>query len=135
MYLIFVVDYDPAGWIIRNSVIRDIDFYGIKNIKAIDIITPDILTPEQLKLARIPLSKGREAINTQWMERTGGIHDEPYGFESDSVPFERLRKEIIEAATAYVGNPEIIRRSNTIEELRKMLNWLIQIKIGLTTEL
>lgn len=135
MYLIFVVDYDPAGWIIRNSVVRDVKFYGIKNIKVIDIITPDILTPEELKLAKIPLSKGREAINTQWMEKTNGIHGEPYGFESDSVPFERLRKKITGIATAYVGDPEIIRRANTVEELRKMLNWLIQIKIGLTTEL
>jgi hypothetical protein len=134
MYIVFVVDYDPAGWIIRNSVIRDLKFYGMKNIKAIDIIKPDILTPRELKLAKFPLPKGKEKINEKWLKETGGINGNAYGFESDSVPFARLRKKIIEAATPYVGDPEIIRRANTIEALRREINKLIQIIVGLTPE-
>ena len=134
MYLIFVVDYDPSGWIIRDSVVKDLKFYGIKNIKAIDIILPDILTPEELDLAKFPLPEGKKVINQKWLKETGGIHGEAYGFESDSVPYARLRKTIIETATPYVGDPEIIRRANTVKQLWEMINWLIQIKLGVLTE-
>jgi len=134
LYLIFVVDYDPAGWIIRDSVLRDLKFYGMKNIKAIDIIAPDLLSPEELELAKFPLSGGREVINQKWMEKTGGINGEPYGFESDSVPYKRLRKTIIEAATPYVGDPEIIRRANAVNQIYESIKELIEIKLNLTTE-
>lgn len=134
MYLIFVVDYDPAGWIIRGSVIRDLKFYGMKNIKAVDIVRPNILTAKELKLAMFPLPEGKEVINKDWMKKTGGINGLAFGFESDSVPFERLKKKIIEVATPYVGNPENIRRSNAVGELWKELKQLVQIKIGLTPE-
>ncbi len=134
MYLIFVVDYDPAGWIIRDSVTRNLKFYGMKNIKSIDIILPGILTEEEIELAKFPLPKGKEVINKNWLKKTGGIHGTAYGFESDSVPFERLRQKIIGVATPYVGDPEIIRRANTVEELWQSLNQLIQIILGLSTE-
>lgn len=133
MYLIFVVDYDPAGWIIRDSVIRDLKFYGMKNIKAIDIIKPDILTPQELKLAKFPLSAGRKVINKNWMRKTGGINGKPYGFESDSVPFKRLREKIIEIATPYVGSPEIIRRANVTNEISESIKQLIELKLDLST--
>jgi len=131
MYIIFVVDYDPAGWIIRNSVIRNLKFYGIKNIKIFDIITPDILTPKELQLAKFPLPKGKEKINQDWLKKTKGINGLAYGFESDSVPFKRLKNKIIETATPYVGNPENIRRANTTEELWEALKHLVQIQSGL----
>lgn len=131
MYLIFVVDYDPSGWIIRESVIRDLKFYGIKNIKAIDLILPEILTPKELDLAKFPLSDNRETINKKWMEHTGGISGTTYGFESDSVPFERLREKIIETATPYVGSPENIRRANTVNNLWESLKQLVDIRLGL----
>lgn len=131
MYIIFVVDYDPAGWIIRDSVIHNLKFYGMKNIKIIDIIKPDILTAQEIELAKFPLPKGKEVINRKWMERTGGINGAPYGFESDSVPFERLREKIIETAKPYVGDPEIIRRANVVLEISESINYLIQVKLGL----
>jgi len=133
-YVIFVVDYDPSGRIIRNSVIRDLKFYGMKNIQAIDIIVPGILTRKELALAKFPLPEGKEKINQRWMKETGGINGTLYGFESDSVPFDRLREKIIEAATPYVGDPETIRRANTVYEVGGAINRVIQIKLGLVTE-
>ncbi|OQY09170.1 MAG: hypothetical protein B6I30_10170 [Desulfobacteraceae bacterium 4572_187] len=133
IYLIFVVDYDPAGWIIRDSVVRDLKFYGMKNIKAIDIISPDILTSKEIELAKFPLSKNRETINKKWMDLTNGIKGTPYGFESDSIPFDRLSKKIIETATPYVGSPENIRRANTVNDLWESLKQLIDIQLGLNT--
>jgi len=134
MYLIFVVDYDPAGCIIRDAVVTDLKFYGIKNIKAIDIILPDILTAKELELAQFPLPELQKTLNEQWLKKSGGINGTLYGFESDSVPFARLKKKIIDTATPYVGDPEIIRRANAVKGLQESLHRLVQIKIGLLTE-
>jgi hypothetical protein len=134
MYLIFVVDYDPAGWIIRDSVIRDLEFYGMKNIQPIDIVMPSILTRVELDLAKFPLPTTQETLNQKWLALSGGIDGQPYGFESDSIPFERLQKTVIEIATPYVGNPEIIRRANAVGELWGALNQLIQTRLGLIRE-
>ena len=133
MYIIFVVDYDPSGWIIRDSVIRDLKFYGMKNIKPIDIILPEILTEKEIELAKFPLKEIQKTINEKWIELTGGINGKAYGFESDSVPYKRLRDKIIETATPYVGDPENIRRANTIKELTETINQLIQILLELST--
>ena len=134
MYLIFVVDYDPSGWVVRDSIMRGFQFYGIKNIQAIDIITPEILTQAELELAIFPLPASEAEENEEWVARVGGIEDEEgnyYGFESDAVPFDRLRQTIIEEATPYIGDPEIIRRANAVKDLAKELNQLIQIQLGL----
>jgi len=131
IYLIFVVDYDPSGWIILENVIKNLKFYGIKNIKSINLILPDILTPEELDLAKFPLDSDEEVINTDWMKISGGINGRKYGFESDSVPFERLKTKIIEAATPFVGNPENIRRSNAVNDLTYTIQNLIQIRLEL----
>lgn len=133
MYLIFVVDYDPSGWIIRDSVVRDLKFYGIKNIKPIDIVLPEILTPQELELAKIPLKESQQVQNEKWLAISGGINGELYGFESDSIPFERLRQKILEIATPYVGDPENIRRANTVKELASALRRVVEILTGLRT--
>jgi len=133
MYLIFIVDYDPSGWIIQKNVIRNLKFFGVKNIHAINFILPNILTPEELELAKIPLStKPKEkAKNDKWMALSGGINGQRYGFESDSIPFERLKAKIIEAATPFVGDPENIRLSNAARDLGDALNHLVQVRLGL----
>jgi len=133
MYLIFMVDYDPAGSIIRNSVIRDLAIFGVKHTKPINIVSLDILTPEELELVKYPISPDQDKLD-EWLEETGGINGEPYGFGSDSVPFERLRRKIIDEATPFVGNPEIIRRANAYDELWQALNELIQARLGLDTK-
>jgi len=130
MYLIFVVDHDPAGWIIQSSVVNDLKFYGIKNIKAIDIISPDILTSKELELAKYPIPEN-QAKRDEWLEETGGINGQLYGFESDSVPPERLHQKITEAATPFVGSPEIIRRANAVRALHEALDQLLQTRLRL----
>lgn len=133
LYLLFVVDYDPAGWIIRDSVVNDLKFYGMKNIQVFDIILPSILNPDELALARFPIPSSHGTINQNWLKRSGGINGELAGFESDSVPFDRLRQKILDIATPFVGSPENIRRSNAVAELWRSLNYLIQVKLGLDT--
>lgn len=131
LYLIVVVDYDANGWLIRDAIIDDLKFYGMKNIQAIDIILPQILTKEELNLAKFPLPESESKLNEDWVERTGGIDGKIFGFESDSVPYERLKQKIIESGTPYVGDPEIIRRGKTVLDLSQNLNRLVQILLGL----
>jgi len=132
MYLIFVVDYDPAGWLILDSVVRNLKFYGMKHVKAINVVTPDILTAEELELAQFPPPPLQKAINQKWLARSGGINGTLHGFESDSVPFERLREKVIELAAPFVGDLEIIRRANAVEALWGSLNKLLQVRLGQT---
>lgn len=129
-----MVDYDPAGWIIRDAVITDLKFYGIKNIKVIDVVLPGILTNKELELAKFPLPESQKTLNEQWLKESGGLNGKLYGFESDSVPYVRLKKKIIETATPYVGDPEIIRRGNAVKDLHSALHKVVQIKVGLTTK-
>jgi len=134
IYVIFIVDYDPSGWIIRDSVLTDLKFYGMSNIQPIDIIFPEILSSKELELAKFELRPTQETINEKWLERTGGLNGKAFGFESDSVPFERLREKIIEVSRPYIGNSEVIRRSNTTIKLSESLKTLSQILLGLIRE-
>lgn len=102
IYVIFVVDYDPAGWVIRDSVERDLKFYGMSNLKTIDLIVPEILTKEELDLAVVPLKEKQKTLNENWLKETGGVNGKLLGFESDSVPFNRLKQKIVEAATPHL---------------------------------
>ena len=102
IYVVFVVDYDPAGWIIRESVLKNLKFYGMSNLRPIDIIVPEILTKEELELAKFPLPTKQEKLNQRWLEKTQGIRGQLYGFESDSLPFKRLREKILEVSTPHL---------------------------------
>lgn len=103
--LIFVVDYDPAGKIIRDSVVRDLNFYGMKNLTPIDIITPAIFTKEELELVKFPLPPNQKTLNEKWLKKTGGVNGQPYGVESDSLPFPKL-KQLILAVAKTSGAPK-----------------------------
>jgi len=102
IYALFIVDYDPAGWIIRESVLKDLRFYGMSNIKPIDIVRPSLYTRKELELVKYPLPTSKKVINEKWIKRTGGIRGQPYGFESDSIPFKKLKQLIVDAAKPHI---------------------------------
>lgn len=108
IYVIFVVDYDPAGWVIRDSVERNLKFYGMSNLKTIDLIVPEILTKEELELAVVPVKEKQKTLNENWLKKTGGVNGKLLAFESDSVPFSRLKQKIVEVATPN------IKKENTV---------------------
>ena len=68
-YLFSVVDYDPSGWIIRDAFVNNLRFYGIIHTRMIDLIHPDMLTPEEIKLARyrIPATEAMRVKNQKWL--------------------------------------------------------------------
>ncbi|MBI5555897.1 MAG: hypothetical protein HY920_08625, partial [Elusimicrobia bacterium] len=76
-YLFSIVDYDPSGWIIRDAFMNNLKFYGIPNTRVIDLITPDMLTPEEIKLARyrIPETEAMRVKNLNWLKE---VHKRNY---------------------------------------------------------
>jgi len=69
-YLFSIVDYDTSGWIIRDAFIDNLRFYGITHTRVVDLIHPDILTPEEIKLARykIPDTEAMKVKNKTWIK-------------------------------------------------------------------
>src|SRR3990167_9217218 len=76
-YLFSIVDYDTSGWIIRDAFMDNLRFYGIPNTQVIDLIHPDMLTPEEIKFARyrIPETKGMRVKNLNWLKE---VHKRNY---------------------------------------------------------
>ena len=72
-YLFSVVDYDPSGWIIRDAFVKDLLFYGVWNVRMVDLITPDMLTTEEVRFSRFRIPKGKDmaAKNAAWLEPSG----------------------------------------------------------------
>lgn len=106
-----VTDFDPHGRIIRDTFIKDLKFYGIKNIKALDLIHPDMLTEDEIKISRYRLLQkpGRQwQLVNKWLKL---IRKEKYknerflveedkkghyycGLESESVSSKRLSEKL-----------------------------------------
>jgi hypothetical protein len=54
-FIFSIVDFDPSGWIIRDAFIDNLAHYGVKSVKCLDLITPDMLTPEEILASRYPV--------------------------------------------------------------------------------
>jgi 5S rRNA maturation endonuclease (ribonuclease M5) len=105
-----LVDFDPHGWIIRNSFLENLNHYGINSIKTTDLVHPDMLSPKEIETSRYRLSqapgrqwqivknwqkqiKGKYKNTRYLVEETKGGH---YycGLESESVSFKRLSQKL-----------------------------------------
>jgi len=66
----------PAGSS-ETLFINNLKFYGITHTRVIDLITPDMLTPEEIKLARyrIPESEAMRVKNKDWLKE---VHKRDY---------------------------------------------------------
>lgn len=120
-YLFSIVDYNPSGWIIRDAFIDDLRLYGIKNIQVIDLIHPDVLTPEQVKLSRCKVStkrmekkneawlkeiRKRKYKNQQYLEETSHGKTTLWGLESESVSAEKLNTALEKLMVPLIGKTE-----------------------------
>ena len=123
-YIFCLVDYDPSGWIIRDAFLNDLAFFGIRHVQVFDMVTPDILTPEEIELNkyRFPDTPEMRKKNRKWMQRTGGINGLFYGLEADCVPPARLFDYFTEHASSLVGPSEPRRRANAMTDLSDSLN-------------
>ena len=92
--LFSVVDFDPHGWIVQNSFIEDLRFYGIKNVKITDLVTPDILTADEVKISRyrLPQKPGKQwRMVNKWLKK---IRKKNYRNERFLIEEERIRGKL-----------------------------------------
>ncbi|MBS3788485.1 hypothetical protein KGY79_09865 [Candidatus Bipolaricaulota bacterium] len=76
-YLFSVTDYDPAGWIVRDAFISDLNFYGLSRIEHTPLVSPKQLTEEEIEQNKYRLPGGAGSkINRKWAKKGGGIDRE-----------------------------------------------------------
>ena len=141
-YLFGIVDYDPSGWIIRDAFVNDLNLYKIKNVRTFDLINPDVLTPEEVKLARyrIPESPAMETKNKRWLkevhkrdyknhkyleEETEDGEKILYGLEAEAVSSKRLTKALEKDMVPLIGKSEDLLRIYELKQLDKAIKDLI----------
>lgn len=141
-YLFGIVDYDPSGWIIRDAFLNNLSFYGVKNITMFDLINPDVLTPEEVKLARykIPESESMRLKNQNWIKEIHKrnyknqiyLEDDKktlYGLEAESISSVRLTKELEETMVPILGKSEDFLKIYELKKLDKAIKDLIIHKV------
>ena len=144
-YLYSIVDFDPSGWIIRDAFLNNLAHYKIKNTKVYDLINPDMLTPEEIRLARYPIKAGpdMEAKNKKWLadveqrhyknqkylveENNGKV--KLYGLEAESISTARISKKLEEIMVPIIGGNEEALKIYEMKNLNQAIKDLIIFKL------
>ena len=144
-YLFSIVDYDPSGWIIRDAFIDDLRHYGIKNTQVIDLIHPDALSSDEVKLSRYRIStEGMAVKNQAWLkevkkrdyqnqkyleEETKRGEKILYGLESESVSAKRLSTALEVSMVPMIGKTEDVLKIIQLRKLNSAIKQLIAHKL------
>lgn len=135
-YLFSITDYDPAGWIVRDSFISDLKFYGMSRIEHTPLVTPEQLTEEEIDQNKYRLPGGADSkINRDWAKRGGGIDREFYGFEADTISAPRMKAIILENIEPYIATAPLVRKRRQLGTVAEAIDsWaLARIRGGLST--
>lgn len=136
-YLFSIVDFDPSGWIIRNAFISDLSHYKIKNVKCLDLINPDILTPDEILMSRypIPIPDTMKTKNQDWLEQIKTQRyknqkyliegDKLYGLEAEAVSTKRLAEKLREVMVPILGKDEDLLKTYELRQLNELVKELI----------
>lgn len=136
-YVFSIVDYDPSGWIIRDAFLDDLKFYGISNTRVVDLIHPDMLIPEEIKISRylIPENETMRIKNKNWLKEVRKrnytnqkylekktiehkkIVSTFYGLEAESISAKRLTLVLEQKMAPLIDKSEELLK---IYELRKL---------------
>jgi hypothetical protein len=144
-YLFSIVDYDPSGWIIRDAFVNNLRHYKIKNTKVYDLINPDMLTPDEIMLARYPIRAGAdmEAKNKKWLADVSRQHYKNqkylveeqngkvklYGLEAESIATARLTEKLKEVMVPVIGGNEEALKIYEMKNLNQAIKDLIIYKL------
>ena len=145
-YLFSIVDYDTSGWIIRDAFVDDLRHYGLKNTQVIDLVHPDLLGPDEVKLSkyRIPKTEGMRVKNQAWLkeihkreyqnqkyleEETKGGEKILYGLESESVSAKRLSAALEVSMVPMIGKTEEALKNFQLKILNDAIRQLILHKV------
>ena len=132
-YLFSVTDYDPAGWSVRDSFIRDIKFFGMSRIEHTPLVAPEQLTREEIEQNKYRLPGGSERkVNREWAKNGGGIDRQFYGFEADAIPAPRMKTIILKNIKPYISTPTLVRKRRQMSTIADTLDsWaLVRIRKG-----
>jgi len=140
-YLFSVVDYDPSGWIVRDAFLADLAFYGIRNVRMVDLITPDVLTAEEVRMSRyrIPMGPDMKTKNAAWLEEVKKLKFKNqellveesrgkkvlYGLEAESVSGKRIAAKLEEIMGPLVGKSEDLLKMYELRQLDEAIKALI----------
>lgn len=145
-YLFSIVDYDTSGWIIRDAFINNLRFYGIQNTRLVDLIHPDMLTPEEIRLARykIPEPESMRTKNENWLQ---AVHERGYtnqtyleegkalyGLEAESVSSKRISERLEQEMVPLLGKSEDLLQIFELKNLDQALKDLIVFKMTSPTD-
>jgi len=145
-YLYSIVDYDPSGWIIRDAFLDNLRHYKIKNTKVYDLINPDMLTPEEIMLARYPIRAGAdmEAKNKKWLadveqrhyknqkylvEDLPGGKKKLYGLEAEAIATARITEKLKEVMLPVIGGNEEALKIYEMKNLNQAIKDLMIFKL------
>lgn len=146
-FLFSIVDYNASGWIIRDAFINNLARYGIKNTRCIDLINPDILTPEEILASRctIPEPDNMRKKNTAWLRelKKNKYKNQKYmapskdrkgqrilyGLEAEAVSGKRLEEKLDVLLPPYLGKNERVLKIMALEKLNQALKDLILAKL------
>jgi hypothetical protein len=146
-HLFSIVDFDPSGWIIRDAFIDNLRHYGIKNIQCTDLIHPDMLTENEVKISRyrIPAKKSMLKKNQDWFkevkkrkyknykylvsERVLQRKIILYGLEAESISGKRLETKLDKLLSPLL---EKKTRPMALEDILNDIKELIFLTMNLT---
>lgn len=140
-HLYALVDFDPSGWIIRDSFLADLRHYGIKNYEVFDLINPDMLDKDQILQARVPIPAGKdmEEKNRRWLEAVAkeryanmkylieevGGKTKLYGLEAEAVSTAKLDARLKDIMEPVIGGDErrlkIIKMTDLNEAVKELI--------------
>lgn len=95
-YLISAVDYDPAGTIIANAFVEQLQSQGLQEIELIPAVNLEQYTSEEIELFKFPIPEKQATKTKKWLTATNGIQGKPFGLEADSLPRERYKQIVKE---------------------------------------
>ncbi len=145
-YLYGITDYDTSGAIIRDAFVKNLHAFDIKNIKTLDLVHPDMFTPDEIRFSRFPIpdDKGNAKKNTDWLreihkrgyinqkeleEDDAGNKRKIYGIESEALSAKRLADKLAEVLPPVLGKDERFLTINQLDRLTKSIEDLILQKI------
>ncbi len=144
-YLFSIVDYDTSGWIIRDAFVDNLRHYGVRNTQVIDLVHPDMLGPDEVKLSRYRIeTEGMAAKNQAWLkevhkrdyqnqkfleEETKRGEKILYGLESESVSAKRLSAALEVSMVPMIGKTEEGLKTFQLKKLNDAIRQLILHKV------
>ena len=97
--LFALVDYDPFGYLLLETLVRDLKTFGIKGVTAKNLSVPKNYTADELEYLHYDLIYEGEVTQTilkKWMRKTKGINGNPWGMEVDVMMMDKKRvRELI----------------------------------------